>query len=581
MKAMTEDWKKILGMVLRLRSTISFNGLVFKLKSIPLIGKLFPDSLYKSVTLKALFWVIQIIKKILVLFLGGFLALSVIYLISWGLASSYAEDLGISVKCAYGIFAYMLFLDYGVLDMNFGVNFFKCTTEKEYMVFMLRMNAAKLNTTIFGYNLIRMFIGYMLAGVIAIITGAPVIVWLLIPFLGVFMRLAEAGTLTFRYQRRFRNNRPMHEGTGSLVFRLLFVSTVCPLLVFYVLSGNIMPVWVIAPAVIIFFVLGAFGIISLKKTDSTIHRKALAEEKQSRVARNEAYKHPDKTKKYKRVDLKAKVKDDKKGFEFLSALFFKRHRGAIITEAVFITLSVFLIVVISVSVFLNNYSKDFGSDAMKDMLLRNSINFLTLKGFEDPNITEDSLILPFFIRWFLGRHLAAMAVPMFISDATRRICQVMFIGCDKSLMTYNFFKQPEPITKLYKIRLKQVITINMIPAAAIGFWFNSFLFLTGGQEYQFQYLFTFAVPVLMSMINSVYFMLIYYLFQPYTATVEVKSGSYMAAYFGALLPLFIFSALPVNALVLSLIIGVILAILLFISPKLVYRYAHKTWRVKA
>lgn len=581
MKAMTEDWKKTLGMVLRLRSAVSFNGLVFKLKSIPLIGRIFPDSLYKSTTLKALFQIIQIIKKILVLFLGGFLALSVIYLISWGLASSYADDLGISVKCAYGIFAYMLFLDYGVIDMNFGVNFFKCTTEKEYMVFMLRMNAGKLNTTIFGYNLIRMFIGYMLAGVIAIITGAPVITWLLIPFLGVFMRLAEAGTLSFRYKRRFRNNKPMHEGTGSLVFRLLFISLACPMLVIYVLSGNIVPVPVIALTVIIFFVLGAAGFISLKNTDSTIHRKALAEEKQSRIARNEAYKRPDRTKMYKRVNLKAKVKDDKKGFEFLSALFFKRHKGAIITEAVFVTVSVLLTAVISVVVFLNNYAEDYGAEAMRGMLLRNIINFLTFKGFEDPNVTEDNMVFVLFVRWFLEGHLAAMAVPMFFTDATRRICQVMFIGCDKSLMTYNFFKQPEPITKLFKIRLKQVISINMIPAIAIGLWFNSFLFMSGGQEYPFQYLFTLAVPVVMSMINTVYFMLIYYLFQPYTAAVEIKAGSYTVAYIAGLIPLFFVSWVPANALVLTIALSVIFGILIFVSPKLVLRYAPKTWRVKA
>ena len=50
---------------------------------------------------------------------------------------------------------------------------------------MLRMDARKLNNTLFIYDLAKLFIGYLMAGIVAVITGAPFWLWLGIPVLAV------------------------------------------------------------------------------------------------------------------------------------------------------------------------------------------------------------------------------------------------------------------------------------------------------------------------------------------------------------------------------------------------------------
>lgn len=46
--------------------------------------------------------------------------------------------------------------------------------------------------------------------------------------------------------------------------------------------------------------------------------------------------------------------------------------------------------------------------------------------------------------------------------------QALFVNCDSSLLTYSFYKRPKFILRLFQIRLREIVKINLLPAAVIG-----------------------------------------------------------------------------------------------------------------
>ena len=211
---MLNDFRKTLTKIIHLRSIIGYNGLVFSLKKTPVIGKILPDRLYSTTALKVIYWVFHVIKEVFMLFIGKILGLGLIYLASAGLMKAYSEfdkSAGLSDSLLFASFALTFFIIYALAGIVVRKPVFKCTTEKEYLVFMLRMDARKLNNTLFIYDIAKLVIGYMIAGIVAIIAGAPFWIWLGIPVLAVLIRLMGTGAQAFSYRLKNKRNKPMKE----------------------------------------------------------------------------------------------------------------------------------------------------------------------------------------------------------------------------------------------------------------------------------------------------------------------------------------------------------------------------------
>ena len=174
---MFKDKLKTLLHVIRMRSIVSYNGLVYALKMTPVIGKIIPDSLYGTAVLKFIFGLIHVSKELFLMFIGKFFGLGMIYAVSSLLALEYLEydqGAGLSRSALFGNFALMFFIIYALFGIILNMRIFMCTTEKEYLVFMLRMDARELNNTLFMYDLAKLFVGYLIVGIFAAIAGAPV-----------------------------------------------------------------------------------------------------------------------------------------------------------------------------------------------------------------------------------------------------------------------------------------------------------------------------------------------------------------------------------------------------------------------
>ena len=579
---MRNTFTNTLTKVNHLRSIIGYNGLVYALKKLPVIGKHLPDRLYSLTALKIIYWIFHIIKEVSMLFMGKIFGLGMIYLAALLLNKGYigygmAE--GISSPNLYASFALFMFIIYALFGLLINTRLFKCTTEKEYLVFMLRMNARTLNNTLFIFDLGKLVIGYLIAGIIAIIGGAPFWLWLGIPVLAVCIKLFGAGVLAAFYRSKHKHNKLLKGSTWGLIVRLLLVFMLLPVFMVLVINGYYVPLQYMLIIAAVFVLLGIWGFWELSRFDENLHRRALRDN----IVRNEieSYKEPDHSKQFKRLKAKGTVKGDKKGFEYLNALFVRRHRTMLVLKAVVFTIVVLLIIALVLFEFIYGYARRFGSDSTWNMLFNNLINFFTGHGYADALHPFDENAATLFFRDCASKQLLLMIIPLSIADISFKSTQAMYINCDNSLMTFSFFKQREKIIRLFDIRLKQLIRINIWPALACGLFAVLILFNTGGQDYPFQYLLTVLVPVLISVINSMTWLTLYYLFQPFTTTVNVKGGAYRVTRIILTFITIIICWITLNTAILVCVLTVFTVVYVAVLRALVKKCAPKTWKVKA
>ena len=136
------------------------------------------------------------------------------------------------------------------------------------------------------------------------------------------------------------------------------------------------------------------------------------------------------------------------------------------------------------------------------------------------------------------------------------------------------------VLHLFRIRLLEIMKINLLPAVIIGSALPILLYLSGGTDNPLNYVVLLVSILCMSMFFSVHYLTIYYLLQPYNAGTEMKSGTYRlvltVTYFVCFflmqqrIPILLFGALAILFCVLYCIVACIL----------VYKFAPRTFRIR-
>jgi len=579
---MINEYKDILFKVIHLRSIIGYNSLVFALKKTPVIGKLIPDKLYSTTFLKVIYWIFHVIVEVFKLFIGKIFGLGMIYLAAFLLSDQYIKHemvQGVSRSAMYGNLGLFIFLLYAFCGILIRVPYFNCTTEKEYLVFMLRMDAKKLNETLIWYDLAKLFIGYVMAGIFAVITGAPFWLWLGIPVLALAVKFIGIGLQILSFRFKSRLHKSLKISAVAYLIRLALVLLAGPFFIVFVANGYFIPMLQMVIITVLTVIAGIWGLTMFLKTDSNLHRRALHDNiSKTEVKATSQY---DNTKSFKKIKAKGTVKGDKKGFEYLNALFVKRHWTMLCMKPVIFTIIVAAVMILFSGEFIYGYYSRYGADNCWNMVITNIINFFTFRGFSDALLPVGNDPAFEFFRYVAQSHLLALMIPLSISDNSFKNTQAMFINCDNSLMTFSFFKQREKIIKLFDIRLKQLIKINIGPVVSLGLFADLILFVTGGQSYPGEYLVTILVGFMLSILTSVTWLALYYLFQPFTTSVVAKSGAYRITSIIIYSVASILVWVPLVSYILAPVLLVFTAGYVFFLRNRVYKLAPKTWKIKA
>ena len=176
--------------------------------------------------------------------------------------------------------------------------------------------------------------------------------------------------------------------------------------------------------------------------------------------------------------------------------------------------------------------------------------------------------------------LPYFAFIMYLINRGTGFTQALFMNCDHSLLTYSFYKRPAFVLKLFRIRLREIIKVNAVPALVIGCGLAVILYVSGGTDNPLNYVVLVVTILAMSAFFSIHYLTVYYLLQPYTAGTEMKSGTYRIvmvltyvvcyALINVRLPILVFGAMCIAFCVVYSIVASIL----------VYKFAPLTFRLR-
>ena len=524
---------RTLRITFSLRNTYRVNNILYALKQIPLVGRILPETLYQEPGLKILANIISVLWEIFAALIGK----GVYFLILLGAAALYPSP----EKRA--LFLYLMVIC-TVLGGFMNTYMFNPTKDKYYALILLRMDARSYTLVNYGYALIKLAAAYLLFG---LLTGGlvdlPVWQRVLLPLFAVGVKLFAAAYMLRDYEKT--GNASNENKVGPLYWAALFLGLAA--------AFGLPAIGIFLPetASLIFMGLGAaLGAFSAGRILRFAFYREMYQELlgdwMDQMDKGGASKTASAARKQseKAISADTGITSSRNGFEYLNELFIKRHQRILWRAAEKIAF-VCLILVLAALIALSLYPE-----------VKTVVNELTMQ------------FLPYFV---------------FILYAINRgtgFTQALFINCDSSLLTYSFYKKPGQILKLFRIRLREIIKINLLPAFVIGAGLAVLLFASGGTDNPVNYAVLVVSVLCMSVFFSVHYLMIYYLLQPYTAGAEMKSGTYKIVMTVTYFVCYLMMRVQMPTLIFGLMTIVFCVAYSVIACVVVYRMAPKTFKLR-
>lgn len=242
--------------------------------------------------------------------------------------------------------------------------------------------------------------------------------------------------------------------------------------------------------------------------------------------------------------LDNEIYKDKQGYEYLNALFFLRHKRIIARpiKTRIIIIGIGFIACVTVALF-------FPQSREK----------LTV-------IIQNGAPVWVFI--------------MYLMSTTERVCRAMFHNCDVSLLGYAFYREGKVILTNFTYRLRRIVFFNLIPAFVLCISLSLVLIISGASNLIIGTIPIFLCIICLSCFFSIHYLFMYYVLQPYTKNMEVKSPLFRIA--NGIVYLLCYISLQVKTPSLYFTYGVIgiTFVYMMVALFLTYRLAPKTFRLK-
>ncbi|MCR4617643.1 MAG: hypothetical protein K5669_05600 [Lachnospiraceae bacterium] len=541
-----------LRIILSIKNTININSILHGIRNIPFIGKFIPEKIYGIRAFKIIALIISLHVEIFKAFFGK---LGMFMLLSFA---------SVPISTGVGRTAATAFL-YGFVIMSLFLVFFNgvfaITAQTKYSVFYLGMDAKEYVESVLIYKIFNILVGYVCFGIpAALIVQVKWYIAILIPLFGVGLLMGRVGILMLIYSVKQSLGRKVNrKGVPiSVEGNLIIVSIMETIIFFGGIVGAIPVIYydlhlIAEIAVIIGALMIVPGFLLIKRFPYGLYRTALfAENERLETIKNTHEKEKKKVSEIEIGELRESKKSDtkrSKGFKYLNELFVKRHSKVFFGRLIW-TIVGMMVVITLASVFLRYELKN--SDA----------------------VTESTL------RYVFSVHPGVFVFILCMINRTAHMARAMYANCDSSLLMYGFYKTPEALAKMYRIRCVSAIKYNMIPGGVMAVFAIVVLMVTGGEEYTFQYIFTVLEILFAVVFFSVRHMALYYLLQPYNSDFMVKSFLYnfLSLIIGTVCFALIF--FPFSAKVYT-VTGIIFTLIyVILSNVLVRKFGQRTFRIK-
>ena len=520
---------KTLRISFAMKNTYRVNGILHSLKQIPLLKRVLPDRLYQVRGLKIFANILSVLWEIVSIFLGKLL-----YFLTMvcGVGLLYER-----APAGLGFLHILLFLT--LIGSYMNTSLFNPTRDKYYAMILLRMNARSYTLSNYGYALGKVVVGFLPFTILfGLDRGVPLWLCLLIPVCIAGAKVAVAADSLRDYEKHgyVRNENNLQKIAWLLTALLLALAYVPPAV------GFVLPLWASAA---LFLVWIPLGLLSLRRVVTFRYYREMNQELLAQIpGQMDKARAAVKTANEKNISADTSITSQKKGFEFLNDLFVKRHRKILWKSALRIAY---------VCLF----------------LCCGAVLLMVIQPGTRADINEMVMTwLPYF------------AFIMYLINRGTGFTQALFMNCDHSLLTYSFYKRPGFVLRLFRIRLREIIKVNAVPALVIGCGLALILYVSGGTDNPLNYVVLVVTILAMSAFFSIHYLTVYYLLQPYTAGTEMKSGTYRIvmvltyvvcyAMINVRMPILMFGAMCIAFCVAYSIVASIL----------VYKFAPRTFRLR-
>ena len=458
----------------RLKNAYRVNGIIYGFKQVPIIKKFLPTSLYNNQFLKGLATCLSTVWEIISFFLGKACYFSVMII---------APLLLIKYSTA-SFLQLLLCLSLGGALFNTGI----CAPSKDkyYAIILMKMDGRELILSQYLYTLIKHYLGNLVSLIVlSNYFHFPSWSCYIIPLGIIGLKLL----VVVYYLNIFKKRRIVHSETDNS--KLTIFSSIGCLVIAYlsVMMQFVMPINVILTIYVAASIM-AIGclVYVLRYPDYHQFSHKLLANGSVFIADNQQALVKDTY--HQMITLDTNISSNKKGFEYFNELFMQRHKKIMWKSAKRLTYISGMIVIVALVGLL------YVPEIQKDV-------FSTLK-----------ISLPY------------MAFVLYMINPAKKITQAMFINCDHCMLSYSFYRIPKNILELFKIRLKEIIKINLLPTIIIAFGYGAGLLICGGNTQMFFALISFVSIISMSIFFSTHYLILYYLLQPYNAETEIKNPVY-------------------------------------------------------
>lgn len=515
-----------------LKNTYRVNSIIYSIKQIPIIKKILPVSLYKNRVIKSIANILSAIWEILSTFLGKYLYLFILVSYLGNLFENAPQN---------RVFLHILFF----LTLNgayLNTYMFNPTNDKYYAMILMRMDAKAYTLSNYVYDMIKVFLGFLpFTILIGMANHVPLWLCILLPGYIVGAKVFTAWIFLYRYEKtgEYTNENLPPKFSWPLAGIILAISYGLPYL------GITISIPVIAVLIILMIGLGIYGFLRIFRFDlyREMYQLLLAKKKDG-MDFQMLVKQATEEQSRKIISQDSKITSNKKGFEYFNELFIKRHRKILWKSSNRITVICFMLVVGLLFVF-----------QIKD---------------ETMAITNHLIMvfLPYFV------------FVMYYINRGNTFTRFLFMNCDHSMLTYSFYKKPSLILKLFQIRLREIIKINLLPALVIGFGLSVILYFSGGTDNSLYYAILPLSIIAMSILFSVHNLTCYYLLQPYNVNSEIKSSTYTIVSWVTYAISFVFLKVEMDTLLFGILMTSFCFLYCIVACVLVYQFAHKTFKIR-
>lgn len=172
----------------------------------------------------------------------------------------------------------------------------------------------------------------------------------------------------------------------------------------------------------------------------------------------------------------------------------------------------------------------------------------------------------------------ALTLVLYLISTSPRACKAMFYNCDISLLRMPFYREPKLLLRVFTHRLLLTGAINLFPALAVGISLSLINALGGGKISDCILLP--SVSIMLSLFFTVYHLAMYYLFQPYTTSLETKNPFFSISNAIVYIVCYILFEIEIPIYGFAYTVLGITVLATAVSLTAVYKFAPKRFRIK-